>query len=242
MTETTDMIDIADLGFAPIDVSRPATDQIAAELRAAILTMRLAPGQMLSENEVGQIFEASRTPVREAFARLRDEGLLETRPSRGTYISLLSADQTRSAQFMREALEIAIAQKLCQTGLPAWAADELARNLDGQRRAAAADDSAAFQHLDDLFHVILADATGFDRLKTVLVREKAVLDRLRVLSLRHTGHMARLLADHVAIVAALTDRDTPVAVAHVQRHLRGVLDILSGLVASNRDYFEKERT
>jgi hypothetical protein len=63
----------------------------------------------LSEAETGARFGASRTPVREAMTFLRDEGLIETIPSRGNFVTFLSESDIRSAQFIREALEVAAA-------------------------------------------------------------------------------------------------------------------------------------
>ena len=95
-------IDASSLAVTPLDMSRPEAEQIASALKTAILNMQIAPGAMISENEVGQVFGASRTPVREAFAQLRDDGLILTWPSRGNYVSRLSENQIRGAQFLRE--------------------------------------------------------------------------------------------------------------------------------------------
>lgn len=222
----------------PLDFARPANEQIAAALRAAILTMRLPPGRIIPEIEVGQMFGASRTPVREAFAQLREEGLIVTWPSRGTFVSRLSVDQIRGAQFLREALEVAVVKRLCAESLTAEAGASLAENLAGQRRAVEVGDKDGFRALDDRFHTALVEATGLARIGTVLAREKAVLDRLRVLSLDDAAHRARLLGDHESIIAAIEARQTTEASAAMRRHLRRVLDTLSDLVAANRDYFE----
>lgn len=73
-----------------LDFNRPVVDQIYSALKSAILSRELFPGQAVSENEIGQSFNSSRTPVREALSRLRDDGLIVTLPSRGTYVSRLS--------------------------------------------------------------------------------------------------------------------------------------------------------
>lgn len=238
MSQTDKSSDPAAFGFAPIDVTRPATEQIAAEVRAAILSMQLVPGQMLSESEIGQMFEASRTPVREAFARLREDGLLETRPSRGTFVSMLSEDQTRSAQFLREAIEVSIVERLCRIGLADALAAVLEENVIQQRAAIAEEDRLKFQRLDDEFHALLAEATGLQRLKAALTREKSILDRLRVFALNDTPHMAKLLAEHEAILEAITAKDRDAAVSVVRTHLRRVLALLVELSGTNQDYFE----
>ena len=60
-----------------IDRTSPAPEQIHRALRAAIISLELAPGSPLSEGEVAQAYSVSRTPVREAFARLRRWGLVD---------------------------------------------------------------------------------------------------------------------------------------------------------------------
>ena len=234
------------LEVAPLDFTRPASEQIAAALRAAILAMDLVPGAVLPETEVGQRFGASRTPVREAFAQLREEGLIVTWPSRGTVVSRLSVRQIRGAQFLREAIELAVVERLCAQGLPKATQAMLAAVLAGQRDAVARADRLAFQRLDDRFHATLAaalagapaDAAGLERIDAALTREKAVLDRLRVLSLDDAGHRARLLADHEGIARALAARDGATATARMRQHLRRVLDTLVDMVATHRDHFE----
>jgi len=229
------IIDVSSLPVASLDLSRPAAEQIATALKTAILNMQIEPGAMLSEKEVGQVFGASRTPVREAFAQLRDDGLLLTWPSRGTYVSKLSEHQIRGAQFLREALEVAVVERLCTEGLPDASLDALSDVIARQREAVGADRKLDFQQLDDRFHALLAEATGFARIGGLLLREKAALDRLRVLSLDDTDHMTRLLAEHEGILASIRNRYTGQALDRMRRQLRRVLATLSDLIGANRD-------
>lgn len=226
------------LCLPPLDLDRPAAAQIYGALKAAILDMTLPPGSRIPETEIGARVGASRTPVREAFGQLRDDGLIVTWPSRGTYVTRLSADRVRSAQFLREALEVAVMERLAEAGLRPEDRARVVATLEDQERAVTAGDRAGFQSADDRFHAALADATALDRVKTLLVREKAALDRLRVLSLTDADHMARLLQDHRGILAALDARDPGRAVAATRAHLRRVLGTLSTLAAAHGDYFD----
>ena len=61
----------------------------------------------------------------------------------------LSERQIRGAQFLREALEVAVVERLCAEGLPEDARTELDQNLTRQRKAVADDDKTTFQALDD---------------------------------------------------------------------------------------------
>src|SRR5277367_1397650 len=80
-----------------------AAGQIRQRLRNDIVTGALRPGDVLQERELAAAHGVSRTPVREAFLRLADEGLLDMRPQSGTFVTLLDATGIREALFIREA-------------------------------------------------------------------------------------------------------------------------------------------
>ncbi|MEX2518247.1 MAG: GntR family transcriptional regulator, partial [Paracoccaceae bacterium] len=207
-------------------------------LKAAILIMDLEPGALLSEAEIGQAVGASRTPVRAALARLRDEGLIDTRPSRGNFVTRLSPASIRAAHLIRNAVERATVARLCAAPLRGGLAEKLERNLAASARALAAADGPEFRIHDDRFHLLLAEATALPRIAGALLREKTVLDRLRVLSLADTNHLRILQKDHEAIVAALLARDAEAANAALELHLARVLTTLGELERRNRDFFE----
>ncbi|MDX6541428.1 MAG: hypothetical protein QOI71_3038 [Gaiellales bacterium] len=71
--------------FAPVE-SPLLRDLAYGRLRAAILSGALAPGDPLRIDEIAEQLSLSKTPVREALARLRDEGLVQTRPRSGTRV------------------------------------------------------------------------------------------------------------------------------------------------------------
>lgn len=88
------------------DVSESA--RVYAWLRQGILDVTLVPGAVLPESDVAMRFGTSRTPVREALLRLAEEGLIEIRPQRGTYVSRMRLDRLEEALFVRAAVEGAI--------------------------------------------------------------------------------------------------------------------------------------
>lgn len=236
--QATGAPDMSRLKVPKVDLTRPAGSQIFQVLKVAILRMELPPGCILSETEVGSRFGASRTPVREAMAQLRDAGLVTTLPSRGNFVTRLNEDKIREARFLREALEVANVAALAGGGLSPAAEEEIIATLDAQARATEADDDLAFQSADDAFHLALARATGYPRAAHVLEHEKMQLDRLRVLSLRDRAHLGDLLAEHRAIVRAIRARDSDAAVAAATMHMRSILGVLSTLVARHSDYFD----
>lgn len=222
----------------PVNPGLPAGPQVFDCLKMSILDMTFAPGQAISEPEIGAALGVSRTPVREAFARLRAIDLVTTLPSRGSYVTKLNQVKIQEAQYLREALEVANVQFLIDHGLPETAEVALRDNLDQQGLAVQTGAPRAFFQLDDAFHLLLAEATGFARAAVVLGHEKAQLDRLRMLSLDDTRRSEVLVAQHRQLFEAIVARDADAALAVARPHLRSVLATLQGLATDHRDFFE----
>ena len=75
-----------------------ARDQVYVALREGIVSAELEPGRRLSENELAEALGVSRTPVREALVRLRDERLVAIVPQLGTFVTLISTDAVADAE------------------------------------------------------------------------------------------------------------------------------------------------
>ena len=84
-------------------VSTP--DFVVERLRGDIVSGRLAPGEVLRQDEIARSFGVSHVPIREAFLRLEAERLVEIRPRRGAMVAVLSAAELEELIEMRAALE-----------------------------------------------------------------------------------------------------------------------------------------
>lgn len=223
---------------APVDPSLPSAPQIAPALRDVILSMDLAPGRPLSESRLAEAFGSSRTPVREALAQLQSEGLVTRLPNRGTFVSRLGRSATIDAQFIREALELAIVRRLCETGIPQDADRSLRRNLDAQAASIDAGSWRDFADCDNAFHIELALATGRSRSADLVRRERATLDRLRYMRQRQQHELEGLLSEHKTILEAIARGDAAAAEAVMRNHLRHVLATLDQVARDRSDLFE----
>ncbi len=219
-------------------LSDPIVPQVIQSLRQAIIEMQLAPGQALSENDIAQRYGVSRQPVREAFIKLREAGLLQILPSRGTYVVKISAREVLNARFVREAVECAIvraAAPLADTG----AIKVLAALIAEQRDAVARGDTRRFTLLDESFHRAIADIIECDYAARVVESARAQTDRVRYLSLPGTTPLDTLMDQHQEIVDALASRDADAAEAAMRRHLREILSALPNLARQHPDLFDQ---
>lgn len=205
----------------------PSMRAIYARLRHDIVRLAAKPGERLSENDLAARFGTSRAPVREALIRLAEDGLIEVRPQRGSYVRPISLKAMHSARFVRAALEIAIVRRAAEIGPSEAAERRLVDLID--RQAGAADDPEAFTDLDDAFHHALAEAADQEAAWAIVEREKVQFDRVRFLSLPHVTPVAVLIAQHRAVVEAIRRRDPAAAEAAMRGHMSEVLKITRDL-------------
>ena len=211
-------------------------------LRQSIIHMVLAPGQALSEKEIADTFAVSRQPVREAFIRLSEAGLVEVRPQRGTYVVKISQRAVLEARFVREAIEVAVVRSAAAKGLKAADLAELHELLERQRRCVDPHDFDRFYRLDEAFHRTLALSIGQQAAWKVTQEVKAQFDRVRYLSVPDSTPIPRLIEQHAAIVGAIEARNVEGAEQAMRLHQREILQSLPDLVRRFPEMFEVQHT
>ncbi len=219
--------------------SEPIAQQVVADLRRAIVTMRIAPGAMLSEQEIAGKLGISRQPVREAFIKLGEAGLLRALPQRGTLVVKISRKAVEDARFIREALECAVAREAAKHVTPAQSA-ALTANLSRQRALAKSQDAEGFFTLDEEFHRLLAEAARRPSAWHVVEDVKPQMDRVRFLSLPDATPLNVLVRQHAAILTAVKKGDGVRAVAAMRAHLHEILRSLPRLAMKHPDLFEEQ--
>lgn len=219
------------------DASEPVARRVFKVLRQAIVTMGFRPGQPLSEQEVADQLGVSRQPVREAFIKLRECGLVTVRPQRGTFVVKISAKQVMDARFVREAVELAVVRKAIEAA-PVGVVGRLRDNLAAQTRAVEERRLETFMELDEAFHRAIALSVECDYAWRVVEEVKAQMDRVRYLSLPDATPLPRLLSQHRAIADAIEEGDAGRAEVAMRAHLREILTSLPTLEARFPDLFE----
>lgn len=222
-------------------ISGSTGDRAYSTLREAIVTAELGPGRQLSENELSRLLGVSRTPVRGALARLRDERLVAIVPQLGTFVTLISRSAVEDAAFVREALETA-AIRLAAEKMTAVGLEEIQANLVAQQRACEAGDSKEFDLLDEALHQTICRLSGHEIAWSLSRRANGHLDRVRRLSLPDPLYMSEMLDEHRSLVAAIADGNPQKAENELRNHLRMVLSSLDQIRQDHPDYFEEEES
>ncbi|WP_370875503.1 GntR family transcriptional regulator [Bacillus horti] len=194
-------------------------DQVYEILKENILSLKLAPGRVISEKEMSELLEVSRTPVREAFVRLAQEELLEIYPQRGTAISLIDLHYVEEARFLREHLERAIVKLACKR----FSEDHLLRlegNIAMLELCVKEKNYTKLFELDEEFHFTLASGCDKERMWNVIQQMSGDLKRIRMLSLVAEYNWDLILSQHKEIVAAIKEGNEAKADQVMEHHLK----------------------
>lgn len=220
--KTTSAITIPRATFATIVTER---------LRASIINGSLKPGSQLSEVELASSFGVSRGPVREAFQRLVQEGLLHSEPHRGVFVPVLTDEDVRDIYVAREALESAAVRSIVSSATTAVASESLDKFVTLMEQAEAAGDWEAVGNFDLEFHVALVDAGGSPRLKRMF---STVISETRLCLGVLTADDARndLVQEHRLICDAMKEGETDRALAVLKKHFDDALVTLMKRQAS----------
>ncbi len=221
----------------PVRRGRLVAPQIYFDLRERIVSVSLVPGELLSEVRIAQDYGVSRTPVREAFKRLEEEGLLEVVPKVGSFVARIDLDAVRDSQFIRETLECRIVELAAARIRPAQRS-QLVAVLLRQNAASEANDSAGFFRADENMHELLAKIAGHARTWAIIHEAKAQLDRLRRLALVDPERQRKRLIEHRAIVERVCAGDGPGAALAMSEHLNSILHAIESVSKINQDYFD----
>jgi DNA-binding GntR family transcriptional regulator len=179
----------------------------------------------------------SRTPAREAILRLSDEGLVEIFPQSGIIVSHIPVAALPEAIVVRKALEETTARMAAQLAAPSRIL-ALHSIVERQREADAARNSDAFHQADELFHATIAEIAGYPGIWQLILQVKVNVDRMRRLTLPLAGRMTGVIAEHVAILAALEKHDPDAAAAAMGKHLERLLRDISAIKDTNPEFFD----
>jgi DNA-binding GntR family transcriptional regulator len=203
-------------------------------LRTNIIKLTLRPAQQISENEISDALHVSRTPVREAFIRLAEDGLVKITPQKRTVVSLISLQQAEEARFLRRAIEKAVFKDACG-GIPDADMAALRANIDLQVMCRKTNAHEQMQVLDNEFHRGIFKGCGKERSWLYIQKLDYNYDRLRTLALPRT--MGKVVSEHEKILAAITEGRVENIDSLVDEHLS--LEAIDQVISQcPREYFD----
>lgn len=202
-------------------------DIVYAQLRDDIVNGTLPPGATLREAELTTRFGVSKTPLRDALARLQKDGFVEIPPYRSAVVVGYSRTDLQEIYELRELLEGACARRAASSiGMEALA--ELARIMrrsagclaDGRVIPAREDDLA---DLLDQFDQLMYAQSRNSRIDEMVANIRGHIKRIGRLTTGIPGRLAKSVHEHQAIYEAIVQRDGDAAEALMRRHILSVM-------------------
>jgi DNA-binding GntR family transcriptional regulator len=191
----------------------------------AVVDQRLPPGAKLTEEQLGAVFDASRTIVRSALQALAHEHIVTIERHRGAFVSAPTIDDAQDIFFSRRLVESGIALEVARKIRPEEV-ERLRALLAEEREALARGDRRAAIRLSGAFHMAIAMICGEGALTRFLA---GLISRSSlVIALYGRGPASACGHDeHASLVEALAARDGPLAAALMAEHLEHIMGDLA---------------
>lgn len=208
--------------LSEIDRTRPLGPQIYDTIRQAIILEVLKPSKPINEVELSAALGVSRTPIREAYQRLTEDGLIESRPKMGTFVASIDDRRVREGIIIRRALEREVVGLLAVQNADLRPLDTI---IALQSVAVSHDDHIAFFQQDERFHAMLAELAGLPAAWRLAHSVKSHTDRARIML---TGNLHKRINvafnEHLALLDAIKARDPELSKALVSSHINSAFE------------------
>ncbi|MFA6688993.1 MAG: GntR family transcriptional regulator [Sphaerochaetaceae bacterium] len=211
-------------------------------LRQEILDLTVKPGEPLLESVVCERFGASRTPVRTAFQRLSDAGLIEITPYKGASASLLSMDHIKQMIYMRCAIETNVLEDFIDA-YDLFAIEDVEHHLRQQEilLSTSTFTPSDFYRADSAFHRLWFLRMHCERLWDIIQKSESDYTRFRMLDIVEMHMFHDIYQEHVRLVELIKDRDKAAVKVWMSDHLNGGIRRLGEKLSTDfAGFFTKE--
>ena len=207
--------------------------QIAAELRKMILSEKLLPGQPITERDLLELFDVSRTPLREALQTIRNEGLIDISSSRRMSISHPTRDDTRARLAVLRSLEECAGQLSAQN-ITNEDIQLLEKLQEKMIRYIQDNDPIKYFEQNIQLHRYIVETTGNNYLIETHKEYDNALYRHRFLSSNYSSEGREIASkDHSNIIEALRNNRAQQAGQLLREHLDNTLSNLEKYWSEN---------
>lgn len=197
---------------------RHATDQeIYAKIWNAIAERQIGPGTRLKEEQLSEIFSASRARIRQVLQNLARDGLITLVPNRGAFVAKPSIEEARDVFFARRTIEERLVERLCAT-IDGAGIERLRNHVADERKAHQSSDVASAIRLSGAFHLLIAEIAQ-SQILAGLLRDLVSRTSLIMAMYQQKDVLNCGPDEHAAIVDSITARDAKKALTVMHHHL-----------------------
>lgn len=209
-------------------------------LKKEMLDLALKPGQPISENEICARFDVSRTPVREAFRRLQEQGFVHTVPYSGTYVTRLNLENIRHMIYMRVAVELMVMRDFMKEATP-FQLEEIRHQIRLQELLIAQPDfqPEQFYRMDAKMHGLWFAATEKEKLWDFIQEQQLHYTRFRMLDFVTETDFGRIIKEHTQLLFLLEQKQEKQLEEVLKKHLYiSMTRMKHAIEVEYKDYFD----
>lgn len=199
------------------------SDYAYKKIREMIMTNQLSKDSQISLQGVANQLNISKSPVREAFQRLQNDGLVKIYPNQGIFIQDLSQNEAVEIYELRIALESYVLEKIFSL-IENKDIINLHNILDKQKEALDKNDPYAFMEYDAEQHIYFFEIYSNQVFLKTMRSLRTRIFRAGVQALMH-GAMHPTYEDHVSIVKSLEKGDFEETMKNLKKHLKRGLNV-----------------
>lgn len=217
-----------------------SSEGIYQTLKQEILDLRIKPGQTLSENELCTRFGVSRTPIRSVLQRLKETGLVDVVPYKGTTVTLLSMEEIEQRIYMRVAIESMVLRDFIDVCTPILL-EKLRYIIRKQLVLLQQPDvqSSEFYRLDSQLHEVWFSTTKKELLWQLIQKTQVNYTRFRMLDIVAVQNYHEIVAEHERLFEIIEQKDKAAVEGWVKSHMYGGIYRLGDRIHTDfREYFQ----
>jgi DNA-binding GntR family transcriptional regulator len=217
------------------------SDQIYEVLKERILLGKITPGERIIESNIAEDLKTSRTPVREAFQRLSQDGLVERVPQGGVRVTVITPRMVKEVFGIRAVLEVYTVELACdnievETIIKLKELAQQARELLSSPEANDPEGLIALWKINTSFHETIYRAAGSEHLLKLVDQLNSLVRRFRFLSMRKTR--IRAWDQHELIIKCFENKDKTMLGELMKAHVEEAAS--DTLKALENDKWEKD--
>ena len=204
-------------------------------IRENIINLEIKPGSMISEQDIADELNLSRTPVHEALQELARTKIVDIQPQRGSLVSLIDMKLVEEAVFMRSTIESAITEEACKIATDKDI-QQLEENVNLQFFYQKSNSLEKIMELDNAFHELLYKITNKMQCHYLIRLMNIHYDRFRELRL-HSSNPQSIINEHKEILTAFKAKDCAKVKELILKHLNRLYIDEKDIRQKYPDYF-----
>lgn len=210
-----------------------SSDSIYSDILDRIISLKLSPGSKISENQICEEYNVSRSVIRHIFARLAQINFLTVYPQRGTYVNYIDLEYIRNALLIRLSIEKEILYRFMQKEDKSDIITKMKENMKQQEKFYHENEYLIeFKELDEEFHNYIIMSVENNAILPLINDHLLHISRWRNVYIKSGYKLSKLIDEHKSILEAIEANDTERALRCMNNHI----DTVSGIASLDPEY------